>query len=177
MGSPTLSGFEQKVVVGVAEMAVTNNPSVVLTTYSLGSCLGITVYDPVKRVGGMLHIMLPDSTIDAAKAAARPAMFVDAGVPALFRSAYQLGADRQRLVVTVAGGAQVMDPSGFFNIGKRNYEAFTTLLQRNGLAAHAEQVGGFVNRTMHLNMSTGEVKLKVSGQNKEVVLWRSSTAT
>ncbi len=171
MGSPTLIGFEQKVVVGVAEMAVTNNPSAILSTYSLGSCLGIGVHDPVRRVGGLLHIMLPDSTIDPAKASARPAMFVDTGVPALFRAAYQLGAERQRLIVTVAGGAAVMDPSGFFNIGKRNYQSLMALLMKNGLSVHAEQVGGYVNRTMYLHVTSGVVRLKVSGQPKEQWLW------
>ena len=63
MGSPSLSalaGFERKLVVGVGGLAVSNNQSVVLTTYSLGSCLGVTVYDPVSRSGGLLHAMLPE---------------------------------------------------------------------------------------------------------------------
>lgn len=171
MASPTLiAGFEHKVVVGIAEMVASNNPNVVLTTYSLGSCLGIALYDPVAKAGGLLHIMLPDSTIDAAKAAAKPCMFVDTGVPALFRACYQFGAVKQRLNITVAGGAQIMDDSGYFNIGRRNYEALTQLLQQHSLRIVAEQVGGMVNRTMYLSVATGEVRLKVSGQPKEMVL-------
>ena len=80
-----MTGFERKLVVGVGGLAVSNNQSMILTTYSLGSCLGITIYDPVTRAGGLLHAMLPDSTIDTAKAAGQPAMFVDTGVGALFR--------------------------------------------------------------------------------------------
>jgi chemotaxis protein CheD len=171
MPSPTvIPGFEHKVVVGIAEMVATNNPNALLTTYSLGSCLGISVWDPVVHAGGLLHIMLPDSSIDAAKAAAKPAMFVDTGVPALFRACYQFGAVKQRMIIAVAGGAQIMDEGGYFNIGRRNYEALKGLLTQHGLRISAEQVGGVVNRTMYMSLSTGDVRLKVSGQPKEVML-------
>jgi chemotaxis protein CheD len=179
MGSPSsVPGFEHKVVVGLAEFVVSNNPAVILTTYSLGSCLGVTVYDPVARAGGLLHLMLPDSGIDQEKAAARPGMFVDSGVPALFRACYQLGAVKQRMVICVAGGAQIMDDNGYFNIGKRNYEALCALLSQHALRISAEQVGGTVNRTMFLSLDTGEVRLKVSGQTREVsMLCRNLTTT
>ncbi|HXG48927.1 MAG TPA: chemotaxis protein CheD [Methylomirabilota bacterium] len=177
MPSPTLTGFQHKVVVGIAELAVSNNQNVTLTTYSLGSCLGISIYDPVIKAGGLLHIMLPDSSIDADKAAAHPAMFVDTGVPALFRNAYQLGADKYRMIICVAGGAQIMDNSGYFNIGARNYETLKKLFAEHGLRIHAEQVGGMVNRTMYLNLANGEVRLKVSGQPQETILCKSLTIT
>jgi chemotaxis protein CheD len=170
MPAPTLSGFEFRVVVDIADLAVTNNQNSILTTYSLGSCLGITIYDPAIRVGGLVHVMLPDSSIDPVKAANLPAMFIDTGVPALFRSSYQFNAQKYRMVVCVAGGAQIMDNSGFFNIGKRNYEALCKVFQAHGLKIHAEQVGGLVSRSMYLNVATGEVRLKISGQEKEFVL-------
>ena len=174
MASPTLTGFEHKVVVGIAEMAVSNNQNVILTTYSLGSCLGLAIYDPIVKAGGLLHIMLPDSSIDTMKASRQPAMFVDTGVPALFRAAYQLKAEKHRVVISVAGGAQIMDSSGFFNIGARNYEALAKLLRQHNLQIHAEQVGGLVNRTMYLNLATGEVRLKISGEPKETILCKNS---
>jgi chemotaxis protein CheD len=177
MPSPTLTGFEQRVIVGIADLAVSNNPDVTLATYSLGSCLGISVYDPVVRVGGLLHIMLPDSGIDTCKAKAQPAMFLDTGLPTLFRAAYQLRAEKYRMLVCVAGGAQVMDSSGFFNIGKRNYEAFRAVCQAHGLRIQAEQVGGLTSRSMFLKLSTGEVRLKVSGQTSEMVLCKNLTNT
>ena len=177
MPAPTLTGFEHKVVVGIAEMAVSNNPNVTLTTYSLGSCLGISIYDPVVKAGGLLHLMLPDSNIDPIKAAKQPAMFVDTGVPALFRAAYQLRAEKHRMIISVAGGAQIMDSSGFFNIGARNYEALSRLFNEHSLRIQAEQVGGLVNRTMYLNLSTGEVRLKISGQPQEAILCKNSTTT
>src|SRR5881397_2559339 len=157
MPPPSLIGFEHKVVVGIAELAVSNNQSVTLTTYSLGSCLGIAIYDPVVKAGGLIHVMLPDSTIDPLKAAKQPAMFVDSGVPALFRATYQLRAEKHRMIISIAGGAQILDSGGFFNIGSRNYDALAKLLKEHGLRIHAEQVGGVVNRTMHLSLATGEV--------------------
>ena len=152
-------------VVGVADMAVSNDSSAEIVTYSLGSCLGITIYDPVKKIGGLLHIMLPDSKIDPVKAANIPAMFVDTGVPRLFHATYNLGADRSRLVVKVAGGAQLLDQQGIFNIGARNFDALGKLLAQNGLKAHASDVGGLSSRTVRLDLTTGLVTVKTPGAN------------
>lgn len=175
MPPPITPGFEHKLIIGLGELAVSTNPSLVLTTYSLGSCIGVTIFDPVARVGGMLHVMLPNSEIDPLKAAARPGMFMDTGLDALFRSAADLGAVRQRLQICAAGGAQIMDSTGFFNIGKRNYDVLGARLGGYGLKTVAEQVGGLVNRTMNLRLSTGQVTLKISGQPKEIILWTPST--
>jgi chemotaxis protein CheD len=174
MASPTLTGlFEQKVVVGIADLAVSNNQTLTLATYSLGSCIGVSIYDPIVKVGGLLHVMLPESKIDVDKAQRQPAMFMDTGIPALFRAAYELKAEKHRVQICVAGGAQVMDSSGFFSIGKRNYETLKSILDEHGLKASAAQVGGMVSRSMYLNLSTGEVKLKVSGQTEDVVLCKN----
>jgi chemotaxis protein CheD len=147
-------------VVGVADMVVSNDSTSEIVTYSLGSCLGITIYDAVKKIGGLLHLMLPDSKIDSAKAASAPFMFVDTGVPRLFHAAYNLGADRSRLVVKVAGGAQLLDQQGIFNIGSRNCDALEKLLAQNGLKAHASDVGGLSSRTVRLDLTTGLVTVK-----------------
>jgi chemotaxis protein CheD len=152
-------------VVGVADMVVSNDSSAEIATYSLGSCLGITVYDPLKKIGGLLHLMLPDSKIDPTKAVNAPFMFVDTGVPRLFHAAYNLGADRSRLVVKVAGGAQLLDQQGIFNIGARNFEALTKLLAQNGLKAHAADVGGLSSRTVRLDLTNGQVSIKSPGAN------------
>jgi chemotaxis protein CheD len=173
-----LSSLEQIIVVGIADLAVSNNPAVTLATYALGSCLGVAIYDPIARVGGLLHLMLPDSNLDAAKATKQPGMFVDTGVPGLFRTAYKLGAEKHRLIISVAGGADIMDGSGLFNLGTRNYEALARLFAGHGLRIHAEQVGGLVNRSMRLILATGEVRLKISGQTDDtLVLCKNSTTT
>lgn len=150
-------------VVGVADMAVSNDSSAEIVTYSLGSCLGITIYDPAKKIGGLLHLMLPDSKIDAAKATSAPYMFVDTGVPRLFHAAYNLGADRNRLAIKVAGGAQLLDQQKIFNIGTRNFEALGKLLAQNGLKAHAADIGGLSSRTVRLDLTTGQVTVKTPG--------------
>lgn len=164
-----------RVVVGVADMAVSNNPSVNLATYSLGSCLGITFYDPAVRAGGMLHIMLPTSELDPVKGQARPAMFVDTGLQLLMKETAKLRVQKERLVICVAGGAQFLDTKGFFNIGKRNYESLRERFQELGFRHQAESVGGLVSRSLFLQLDTGEVRIKVSGQTSEAILWKSST--
>jgi chemotaxis protein CheD len=156
-----------KLIVGVADMKVSNNPEESIITYSLGSCIGLVIYDPVVKVGGMLHYMLPESSIDKGKAAARPYMFADSGIPRLFKTAYQLGAAKQRMDIYVAGGAEILDQKGFFNIGKRNYIALKKMFFKNKVMINKEDVGGNVNRTVRIDISTGDIFVKTSG-SKEV---------
>jgi len=151
------------IVVGVADMKVSNEPGVVLVTYSLSSCIGLAIHDPVAQVGGMLHYMLPDSSLDGRKAKKNPYMFGDTGIPALFREAYKLGAKKNRLRVIVVGGAQILDQKGLFNIGKRNYTILRKLFWKNNVMTDFEEVGGNVNRTLKLEIKTGQAWLKISG--------------
>ena len=155
------------VVVGMADLRLSADPAERLVTYALGSCLGITLWDPVARVGGMLHVMLPLSSIDAEKAAHNPAMFVDTGVPALFRRSYELGARKERLVVRVAGGAHsgATEDDDPFQIGKRNFLTLRKLLWKNNVLVHAHDVGGWqTSRTMRLDLASGEVTVRANGQ-------------
>ncbi len=161
-------------MVSIADLAVSNHPAALLTTYSLGTCLGVAIYDPVAHVGGLLNTMLPDSSIDPGKAVSNPAMFIDTGVPRLFRAAYDLRAEKSRLQVFVAGAAQLLDNSGLFNIGKQNFDALSALLVLNNLTIHAQHIGGHANRSMHLNLATGVVSIKISGQAKEIILCPNS---
>jgi chemotaxis protein CheD len=151
-------------MVGMAEFAVSHDPAVTLCSYPLGACLGIAIYDPVTRVGGLLHSLLPASAIDPRRAADRPAMFLDSGLNAMLKRAYELGVRKENLRIVVAGGAQIMDETSLFNIGKRNHDVLTALLAQLELKIHAEDVGGRTNRTMQLDLATGEVRLKFSGQ-------------
>ncbi len=86
-------------MVGVADMKVSKQPEDVLVTHALGSCIGVAIYDPVARVGGILHFMLPDSNLDTSKSQSHPFMFADTGLPQLFRECYRLGAQKSRLRV------------------------------------------------------------------------------
>ena len=106
MGSPTVSSlFAQRVVVGVGDMGVSNNPSITLSTYGLGSCVAVVVYDAASKAGGLLHFMLPDSALSPAKAANQPAMFADTGLPLLLKALIGVRADLPRSRVFLAGGA------------------------------------------------------------------------
>jgi chemotaxis protein CheD len=159
----TIPPPKKTLVVGVADMVASNDPAADVVTHSLGSCLGVTVYDPGSKVGGLLHLMLPNSGIAPAKAASQPFMFVDTGVPLLFRAVYELGADQRRLVIKVAGGAQFLDPSGFFSIGQRNWQALQEILQRNRYSIHAHEVGGVSSRTVRLDLSSGKLSIRCPG--------------
>jgi chemotaxis protein CheD len=154
-----------KYIVGVADLKVSAQPGDLLITYALGSCLGITIHDPVAGVGGLLHVMLPLSTIDSAKAAANPYMFVDTGVPKLFLECYKLGAQKNRVVVKAAGGAcsNENEEEDYFQIGKRNFTMLRKLLWKNGVLLKNYDVGGQRSRTMSLEIGSGEIQLKING--------------
>jgi chemotaxis protein CheD len=156
-------------VVGVADIKVSNTAGERLITYALGSCLGLIVYDPVASVAGMLHVMLPTGTIDEAKMRERPAMFVDSGVPLLFKECYKLGAKKERMLVTVAGGAYAgaREEEDRFQIGKRNLMALRQILRQNGVRVHAQDTGGVqTSRTIWVEVTTGEVTLKINGTER-----------
>ena len=155
-------------VVGVADMKVSRTASDVLVTYSLGSCVGVTMYDPRIRAGGLVHCMLPLSTIDPEKARTRPEMFTDTGLALLLQKLFDLGAEKRTLIVKVAGASRLLDDNGVFRIGERNLAVLEKILEKNGIPIAAEDVGGTVARTMSLHLSSGKTVLKISG--KESVL-------
>lgn len=150
--------------VGVGEMLASNQAAAVLTTYSLGSCVAVVAYDPASKVGGMLHAMLPDSGLNLTRAAERPHMFVDTGIPLLFRAVYELGGLRSRLIVKLVGGAEMLNDSRAFNIGVKNVEAAREVLQRNRLHIHASDTGGYDIRTLRLDLGSGELSVEVIGK-------------
>jgi chemotaxis protein CheD len=146
-------------VVGIGECHVAKGAGVNLVTYALGSCIGIAIYDPVCNVGGLLHYLLPDSTIDAARAARNPFMFADTGIPLLFQHAYAMGAEKNRLRVFVAGGAHVLTTE-LFQIGKRNQFAMRRILSNAGVLISHEETGGEHSRTIRMDLDTGGIYMK-----------------
>lgn len=154
-------------VVGISDLKVSSNPADSMVTYALGSCIAVAVYDPAAKVGGLLHYMLPDSTLDAAKAKETPAMFADTGIPLLFKSCYKLGADRKRMVVKVAGGASILDESNFFRIGQKNIMAMRKLFWSNNVLIDAEDTGENFNRTVRIDLGTGKFYIKRAGGQME----------
>lgn len=156
------------VIIGIAEMAVSNHVDDVLVTYSLGSCLGVAIYDPLLKLGGMIHCMLPLSKVDPEKAAERPAMFVDTGLPKLLTELFQRGMQRNRAVIKVAGAANVLDHQDLFKIGERNYTVLRKILWKNSMLIAGEDVGGHVSRTVRLEIATGRFVVRSSGKEVEL---------
>jgi chemotaxis protein CheD len=158
-----------KRVVGIAELAVSADLDDLLITYALGSCLGVAIYDPVARVGGLLHTMLPSSEIDLQKAKDNPCMFVDTGVPRLFLECYKKGARKERIILKVAGGANLNGHGAdHFEIGKRNVLALRKLLWKNGVLIQGSDVGASLSRTMSLEIASGQVKLRIRGRDRSL---------
>lgn len=158
-----------QIVVGVADFKVTDNPEDVIVTYALGSCLAVVVYDPVARVGGLLHFMLAESSIDPRKAEVRPAMFADTGIPLLFKSCYKLGAEKRRMTVKVTGGSTILDRENRFRIGHKNIAAVRKIFWRNKVFVDGEDTGGDFNRTVRLDMSTGITTVSNAGGYSRVL--------
>lgn len=149
---------------GVADLKVSDNPDDVLVTYALGSCIGVAIFDPVCKVGGLIHFMLPDSALDPDKAREKPAMFADTGLPVLFKSCYQLGAEKKRIVVKVAGGASILDDANYFRIGQKNMMALRKIFWKNNVLISAENIGRSCNRTVRFHIGTGRVWVRIPGE-------------
>ena len=148
---------QRLVHVGIGEAHVSTDENEVLITHSLGSCLGVSVFDPVAKVGGLLHCQLPLSSAMAERAAERPFMFADTGLVELLHMMFDLGAQKNRVVVKVAGGASAL---GHGDIGASNWKSFQLIAKKNGIAIAGSQVGGAIPRTMTLSMLDGTTTVR-----------------
>jgi chemotaxis protein CheD len=170
-GAPSISAlFSQRVVIGVGDMAVSNNDMVTLSTYALGSCVGVIAYDPSTHAGGILHLMLPDSTISPDKAQKQPAMFADTGLPLLFKALLGVRAEKARMRIFLTGGASVLNGADPFKIGERNSIAVQKFLKTNGYNIVGQDVGGNINRTVHVAIASGLVTLKMPDRSEQFSL-------
>jgi chemotaxis protein CheD len=156
------------IVVGISDCKTSKDRDSMLVTYALGSCVGVGVFDPAATVGGLLHILLPDSIMDVQKAGKNPCMFADTGVTQLLKSCLELGAAKSRLRVWLAGGSAVMDDRGIFNIGKRNQLAARKALWKAGLLTLSEDLGGQGSRTVRLDLQTGTFWVRAVGSDQEL---------
>ena len=150
-------------VVGISDMMVTNDIDETLITYSLGSSLGVLIYDPVARVAGLLHSILPISKMDAQKAIRFPSVFVDTGVNLLFREAAKLGAEKKRLLVTAVGCSSSMDEKVFFQIGERNITVLRKFLWKNNILIDKHDIGGVSSKTVKISVMDGNITVKTRG--------------
>ncbi len=152
-----------RIPIGVSDMAVSSDPGAYLITYSLGSCIGVVMHDPVAKVAGMLHFQLPDSTGHGQRAQANPCMFGDTGIPLLFQKMFAHGARKERIVLSMFGGASMLDDQKLFKIGIKNTRTAKKILWQNCISVRNEDVGGSDSRTISIEVATGKIIMKTQG--------------
>jgi len=165
------ANFIAETPVGIAEFRVTNSPGR-LIALGLGSCVAVSLYDPVAKIGGLLHVMLPDSTQFNHNSVKKPSKFADLGVPLLVSEIKGSGGKSSLLQAKIAGGAQMFSgsDSGFvMNIGLRNVGMVRTILQKLGIKLIAEDTGGNRGRTIILDTSNGSVYVRYAGLPAKVI--------
>jgi chemotaxis protein CheD len=161
-----VSGEPRRLIVGIGELAVSATPGEVIVTHALGSCVAVCIFDPVVKVAGLLHFMLPDSRINPERALQRPAAFADTGIPLLFQTAYRYGLEKRRAIVTLVGGAEItLSADSTFKTGQRNALTAKQVLWRNGVLVKAEDTGGNIARTVHFLVQDGRLRV-FSGRNE-----------
>jgi chemotaxis protein CheD len=156
----------------MADCRIGDAPGQVLATYALGSCIGLAVHDATAGVGGLLHFMLPDSSIDPDRSRDNPWMFADTGIPRMLERVCARGASKRRLTVRAAGGASMMDRENVFDIGRRNYLAMRKILWKAGVMVHGEEVGGVRPRTVRLEIGSGKFWIQEAGEVRELTAGR-----
>jgi chemotaxis protein CheD len=155
--------------VGMADLKVGRSPATIIS-YGLGSCIGVSLYDERAKVGGLLHIMLPDSK--QARPSDNPAKFADTGLPLLLKEVLAEGASKKNLVAKMAGGAQMFafaNATDIMRVGARNADAVKRLLMEMDIRLAAEDTGGTYGRTVSINLENGLYKVKtISKGEKEI---------
>jgi chemotaxis protein CheD len=157
-------GPKHSLIVSIGEFKVSGDVRSEIVTHSLGSCVGVTLYDPVTKVGGMLHALLPASSISRSPAERLSHKYVDSGLIGLFHAIYALGGHKRRLEVRLAGGGDFLDEKKLFRIGEKNVAAVRQLLARNDVKLAGEHVGGHFSRTLRLQIASGKVTMDIPGQ-------------
>lgn len=156
--------MDELIKVGMADLNVCLPPKG-LTTLGLGSCVGIVLYDPITKVSGLAHIMLPDST--KIKNNSNIAKFADTAVDKMIQDMVRLGAKQNRLVAKLAGGAQMFSFSStndLMRVGERNVTASKEKLKSLGIRILAEDTGLNYGRTIEFFPETGELLIKTIGK-------------
>ncbi len=160
--------MEKKISVGIADMKMTRQEGI-LITYALGSCIGVSFYDPMIKLGALLHIMLPE------KSGAKDGnvyKFADTGIHETLRKLSAFGATKSRMVCKIAGGAKMFEMKGgggLGNIGERNAQNVKRILMSEGLRVYSEDVGANYARTMLLDVATGQVYIRSAGRPEKML--------
>lgn len=152
--------------VGIGDYKISKRNGDILKTFGLGSCVAVMLYDKVNNMAALIHIALPDSSIDDVKAKARPAYFADTGLAKMFNEISSMGTTRRDVWIKIAGGANIMDDNKTFNIGKRNILAVKKWLWKNRFGVIKEDVGGTGSRTVSFSVDNGDI---IISSGKEVL--------
>lgn len=161
--------MKQEIKVGIADYKTSNAPNKIITL-GLGSCVGTTIYDKYTGIGGLSHIMLPDSS--QFQRVSKIEKFADLAIPHMVQELIKMGVHKRRMVAKIAGGAsmfQFSDKSLTMDIGARNIKAVRMVLQELGIPILAEDVGGNSGRTMILDLEDLSVHIKTVGQEKKLL--------
>ena len=159
--------MSELIKVGMADYKIGHNPNS-LISYGLGSCVGIALYDAVNKVGGLAHIMLPDST--QARSAENPAKFANTALPLMLDEMIKIGAVKSRVTAKIAGGAQMFtfaNATDVMRVGERNAEAVRSLLKTMGIRMVADDTGGNYGRTVELKLDTGIYRVRTIAQGEK----------
>jgi len=166
--APELSAG-RRLVIGIGEFAVSNRPGDVIITHALGSCIAVCVFDPRAGVAGMLHFLLPESSINPDRARYQPGVFADTGIPLLLDAASQYGLSKKRAIVTLVGGAEMTQQAGSsFATGRRNALAAKNVLWRAGVFVSGQEIGGSGARTLYLSVADGRMEVHNGQTYKEL---------
>ena len=153
--------------VNFSESKISTNPSETLVAFSIGSGIGVSMYDAVTGVGAVLNFVLPDSaTILPARAKHLPYMFADTGMQTLLDALNDIGVKTETMKVVLAGGAHILDQPSGFNIGLKNHQAITSILSRKNLVLHHEDIGGCSRRTLSLDIRSGCSTIQTLGKGE-----------
>lgn len=156
-----------EIQVGIAEYKIAKMPHC-LVTFGLGSCVGVSLYDRVNKLGGLVHIMLPDSTMFKQQSI-KQGKFANTGIPLLVSELLKSGGKMAYLEAKLVGGAQMFDGFDVFKIGQRNIEKCSHILHQIGIKVVAQETGGNQGRTMILDTVTGKVFVRILGSQLKVI--------
>ncbi|MCD6253394.1 MAG: chemotaxis protein CheD [Thermotogae bacterium] len=156
----------EKVIIGIGELAAAKNPAVIITL-GLGSCVGVCIRDPVNRVGGIVHVMLPKAHEPSP---AKPGKYADTGIAALLAEIRQKGGTSSKLEAKIAGGAAMFGSknSGSMDIGRRNVEAVKEQLRLHNVKLLSEDVGGNRARSIEYNIENGILLVRKVGGGEKI---------
>jgi len=159
----------EPIKVGIAELNTVTAPASIITT-GLGSCVGVCIWDPITKIGGLVHVMLPDST--ANKGNQNKAKYADTGVTLLIEEVVKEGANKTRLAAKIAGGAQMFSfpgQSSIMKIGERNTAAVKKALQDSKIRLLAEDTGGTFGRTIEFYPVNGDLVIKTINKGQKTI--------